>query len=291
MPSPVDLHSHSNASDGELSPAELVQRARQRGVSLLALTDHDTTAGIAAAQQAAHAGPTPGLEPIPGHVLADHLRLIPGVEISVTWHSQVIHVLGLNINPDSARLQAGLQGLSVQRELRAQQIAKQLTQKGVKDAYAGAKALAVGPLTRTHFAHYLVQQGLANNLQTVFKHYLVRGKPGYVAGQWATLNEALSWIHDAGGQAVVAHPARYKMTRSKLKELLAEFKAGGGCGLEVVSGTHSRNDTVQMAELARLFGLYSSAGSDYHGPKQFWLHLGAIPPLPKDCEAIWQLFV
>ncbi len=272
----IDLHSHSTASDGSLSAAALVQRAAARGLHTLALTDHDTTAGLAEAQAAAAQQSTP-------------LRLIAGVEISVTWNAQVLHVLGLNINPHHAALQAGLEKICQTRHERAWQMAEALEKAGIPNAYAGAKSFAGGELiSRTHFAHYLVQQGYASHVGKVFQHYLVRGKPGYVATQWANLEEALGWVIGAGGQAVVAHPARYSMTRRQLRKMLTEFKALGGQGLEVVSATHSRNDNFQMAQLAQQFGLLASMGSDYHGATHFWLELGAFPELPKGCQAIWE---
>jgi predicted metal-dependent phosphoesterase TrpH len=273
-PLQIDLHSHSTASDGELTPSQLVQRASERGVHTLALTDHDTTDGIAEARAAAGA-----------------LRLIPGIEISVSWHSHVIHIVGLTIDPDNPNLQQGLVQLNAQRQQRACKIARELEKLGLKNAYEGAKKFAGGQLIgRTHFAHLLVEQGLAKDIRGVFKRYLIRGKPGYVAAQWAHLEDALNWIKSAGGIAVVAHPARYKLTRTKLKQLLSEFKELGGIALEVVSGSHSRSDVISMAQLARQFEFYSSAGSDYHGPQHVWIELGRLPALPDGCEPVWALF-
>jgi 3',5'-nucleoside bisphosphate phosphatase len=274
MINPIDLHTHSSASDGGLSPSELVRHAEACGIQRLALTDHDTIAGIAEARAAAQT-----------------LELIPGIEISVTWNSQVIHVVGLNIDPDDSDLLHGLQRLHQEREKRAHQIAHLLAQNGLPDPYEGAKRFAKGAfLGRAHFAYYLVEQGWARDIHKVFKHYLVRGKPGYVAGRWAELGEAVAWIKNAGGIAVIAHPARYKITRTKLKKLLHEFKAVGGIGLEVVSGSHQRGDNEVMARLADEFGFYSSAGSDYHSPRDFWFELGTLPALPPTCQAIWTLF-
>ncbi len=272
---PIDLHSHSTASDGGLTPTELVQRAAERGVQTLALTDHDSTEGVVEAQQAAaqYAG----------------FRLIPGVEMSVTWNTQVIHVLGLNIDIHNAALQKGLLEIRVEREQRARKMGEELEKIGITGAYEGAKAFATGGLiSRTHFAHYLVKQGLASQMSKIFQHYLVRGKPGYVSTQWADLDTALGWVLGAGGVAAIAHPARYKMSRTLLRKLLREFKDLGGQGLEVVSGTHSHDDNFQMAQLAERFGLLSSMGSDYHGPTHFWLELGAFPVLPKNCRGIWE---
>jgi predicted metal-dependent phosphoesterase TrpH len=268
-----DLHSHSTASDGTLSPAALVRAAGEAGVRVLALTDHDTTAGVGEALQAAA-----GL----------NLELLPGVEISVTWSAQTVHIVGLNLDPENETLQAGLCSLREFREWRAHEIGLRLEKSGIPDAYAGALAHSNGSLvSRTHFARMLVERGLVEDERKVFKRYLVKGKPGYVPGDWASLEAAVSWIHAAGGQAVVAHPARYKMTRSKLRRLFAEFKALGGEAIEVISGSHSRDDMVAMAKHAADFDLLASAGSDFHNPELPWIVLGRLPMLPGDCRPIW----
>jgi hypothetical protein len=269
-----DLHSHSLASDGTLTPAGLVQAASDAGVDVLALTDHDTTDGIEdACRQAAFAG----------------LRLIPGVEISVSWESLTIHVLGLNIDPHCEILQAGLSGLRVFRDWRAEEIGRRLDRAGIPGAHAGACDLSRGRIvSRTHFAHYLVANGHARSVAQVFKRFLVHGKPGYVAGQWASLEYALGWIMAAGGLAVIAHPARYPMTGSKLRRLVGEFRELGGVGMEVVSGCHSRNDVNTMAGCARSMDLFASCGSDYHGPENPRVQLGQLAELPVGCRPIWE---
>jgi len=269
-----DLHTHSAASDGTLSPAELVQRAAAAGVDVLALTDHDTTEGIAEARAAA--------EDI-------ELELIPGVEISVTWQKITVHVLGLGMDPDHPGLLEGLVGLRAYRDWRAEEIGRRLARAGIAGGFEGAKALARGTLiSRTHFARYLVAKGHAPDVRGVFSRFLVNGKPGYVPGDWAELEQAVAWISDAGGQAVIAHPARYPLTRSKLRRLLQEFAACGGVGIEVISGSHGRDDYFNMARHARDFGLRSSVGSDYHGPENPWIDLGRLPALPDGCEPIWR---
>jgi predicted metal-dependent phosphoesterase TrpH len=274
MFSDYDLHSHSTASDGTLSPTELVEQAAGAGVRVMALTDHDTTEGVDEARRAA---------------ARLRIGLIAGVEISVTWQAQTIHILGLNVDVDDQRLQRGLAGLRAFRQRRAQRIAEGLVQAGIPDAYAGARELADGGLiSRTHFARYLVQLGLAADERQVFRHYLVKGKPGHVAGEWAELAEALDWIHQAGGQAVIAHPARYRLTRSKLRRLLQEFVALNGAAIEVVSGSHSRDDYHVMAKHAQDFGLSASAGSDFHSPEYPWIKLGKLPQLPDGCRPIWR---
>ena len=274
MFSDYDLHNHSTASDGTLSPTELVEQAAAAGVRVLALTDHDTTEGVDEARQAA---------------ARLGIGLIPGVEISVTWQAQTIHVLGLNLDTGNHRLQQGLAGLRGFRSRRAERIGDGLAEAGIPDAYEGAREFADGGLiSRTHFARYLVKLGLAADERQVFKHYLVKGKPGHVAGQWAELADAVDWIHQAGGQAVIAHPARYRMTRAKLRRLLQEFVALEGEGIEVVSGSHSRDDYYVMAKHAQDFGLCASAGSDFHSPEYPWITLGKLPQLPNGCRPIWQ---
>ncbi|MEJ2694337.1 MAG: PHP domain-containing protein [Candidatus Thiodiazotropha sp.] len=270
---PYDLHSHSTASDGTVAPAELVRLAHRMGVQVLALTDHDTTAGVAEAARAAE---------------KLSIRLLAGVEISVSWGAQTVHVVGLKVDPANPVLQAGLQSLRDFRSWRAEEIGRRLEKSGVPDAYQGALAFSNGVLvSRTHFARMLVERGIVVDERKVFKHYLVRGKPGYVAGEWASLKSVIEWIHGAGGQAVVAHPARYKMTRTKLRRLFTEFRELGGDAIEVVSGSHSRDDYRVMAKHCNDFALLASAGSDFHALENPWIALGRLPRLPADCRPIW----
>jgi len=269
-----DLHSHSRASDGSLTATELVLRAQAAGVDVLALTDHDSIDGLAEARLAAAGTP---------------LRLIAGVEISVTWNAQTVHIVGLNVDPDNAGLRAGLDSLQGFRDWRAEEIGRRLGKAGITGAYAGARRLASGRIvSRTHFAHFLVEQGRARSVREVFKKFLVNNKPGYVPGEWTSLEQALGWIHGAGGEAVVAHPARYPLTATKLRRLLGEFKECGGVAIEVVSGSHSTGDMLHMAGVARTLGLRASRGSDYHGPENPWVELGRIPMLPEGCTPVWQ---
>ena len=274
MPLHHDLHSHSLASDGTLSPTDLVRRARAAGVDVLALTDHDALDGLAEAEQAAE---------------AEGLRLVPGVEISVTWSRQTLHVLGLRVDRHCPELRAGLQGLQAFRDWRAEEIGRRLARAGIEGAYAGARALARGRIvSRTHFARFLVEQGHAASVREVFKRYLVNNKPGHVSGEWATLEDALGWIRAAGGLAVLAHPARYRMTASKLRRLLGEFRETGGVGMEVVSGSHSRDEALAMAALSRTTPLLASRGSDFHGPENPWVELGRLADLPPGCAPLWE---
>jgi predicted metal-dependent phosphoesterase TrpH len=274
-----DLHTHSTASDGTLRPSELIARAASAGVRMLALTDHDTVEGLAEARRAAE---------------AHGVELIDGAEISVTWRGRTVHVVGLRIDPGNPALGSGLAGLRSFRDWRAEEIGRRLAKKGIDGTYAGAKALSNGRLIgRTHFARHLVQRGLAANEREVFRHFLVHGKPGHVPGNWASLEDAVGWIRAAGGQAVIAHPARYKLTRTRLLQLLGELRELGGAGIEVVCGSHSRDDAFNFARHAREQGLLASAGSDFHGPlldlrTQPWVGLGRLPRLPDGCVPIWR---
>lgn len=269
-----DLHTHSTASDGTLTPTELMARAGAAGVRVLALTDHDNTDGLAEAARAAN---------------ALGLILIPGVEISVTWNTLTVHVVGLRLDPSDAELQTGLARLMAFRAWRAEEIGRRLARHGIDDAYAGARALARGRLVgRTHFARFLVKQRRAADTNEVFRHFLTRGKPGHVPGDWASLEEALGWIRGAGGAAVIAHPARCDLTRTRMQRLLGEFRELGGVGLEVVTGSHSRDEALTFARHAREQHLRASAGSDYHGPENPWLELGRLPPLPEGCTPLWR---
>lgn len=268
-----DLHTHTVYSDGALKPEELVNRARAAGVRVLSLTDHDVTEGLPEGREAA---------------IACGLVFINGVEISVTWSGLTVHVLGLGINPSEHVLQEGLSKLRATRISRAEEIGRRLAKKGIAGSYEGALSYAGGPIvSRTHFAQFLVADGRARDLRHAFKDFLKRGTPGHVPIEWATLEQAVGWICTAGGQAVIAHPARYDLSTGQLKRLLGEFKESGGAGIEVISGSHSRDDMFRFALFARNFGLLASAGSDYHGPGNAWIQLGHLPQLPPGCEPIW----
>ena len=272
----IDLHTHSSASDGRLTPSELVARAAQAGVDVLALTDHDGTYGLDEARKSA---------------LETGIRFINGIELSVTWNKRTIHIVGLNFDPDYAPLKAGIQSLQDFREIRAREIASKLDSAGINGAYEGAQRFSGGNmLGRMHFANFLVAEGYAKNVRTVFKKYLVNNKPGHVTGDWATLEDAVSWITGAGGVAVIAHPARYKLTRTKLRKLIKDFIAAGGQAIEVVSGSHCVNEVKTMACHAVDFDLYASSGSDFHDPDFPWIKLGQLPDLPAKCKPVWDLF-
>lgn len=269
-----DLHTHSTMSDGSLSPAQLVESAARMQVDVLALTDHDTTEGL---EQAELAGRRHGV------------RLVPGVEVSVTWNGMTIHIVGLNIDPSHTELRRGLAAQRAFREWRAEEIGRRLEKVGIGGAYQAARCYAQGPIIgRTHFARFLVDQGYAPDMRTVFKRFLVKRKPGHVRGEWANLEQVLGWIHAAGGEAVIAHPARYRLSATRLRHLIGEFIECGGVAMEVVSGSHSPNDSLAMAGYARRFGLLASCGSDYHGPENPWIELGGTAALPAGCTPIWK---
>lgn len=273
-PTRYDLHTHSLRSDGTLAPAELVTRAQAAGVEVLALTDHDVTDGIEEARATA---------------VSLGMRLVSGVEISVTWQGQTVHVVGLNIDPDAVILQQGLARLREFRQWRAVEIGRRLQKKRIEGAYEGARRLAKGNIvSRTHFARFLVEQGYVRGMQQAFKQFLASGKPGHVPGQWAALEEAVGWIRSAGGQAVVAHPARYKLSAGKLQRLFGEFRECGGEAIEVISGSHPPEATQHMARLAAEQDFLASAGSDFHDPEKTWMDLGRLPALPAGCVPVWR---
>jgi 3',5'-nucleoside bisphosphate phosphatase len=269
-----DLHCHSTISDGTLAPVEIVRRAAANGVTVLALTDHDELAGLAQAAEAAR---------------ADGIRFVPGVEISVTWAELTIHIVGLGIDPDNATLGAHLAHLRASRGRRAERIAAEFDRLGIRGTLEGAYGYAENPklIGRAHFARFLVDRGVARDVASVFRHYLVRGKPGYVPQQWAELADAVAWIRASGGRAVVAHPGRYKLSHQELRRFLAEFKAAGGEGIEVVTGSHSPDQYATFARLARELDFLASRGSDFHGPEESHVDLGRLPPLPADLRPVW----
>lgn len=273
---PVDLHCHSNASDGLLSPAELVQRAAERGCKLLALTDHDDLRGLPlAAAEAQRLG----------------LQFINGVEISVSWGKFNLHIVGLNIDPSNAGLQAGLAHTRSGRDERAVRMAESLARAGIEGALEGARKYAENPemISRAHFARYLVEIGKAKDVRSVFNRYLRPGLPGYVEHEWARLHEALEWIHGAGGVAVLAHPARYEMGNETLRVLLTEFKRQGGDAIEVVSGCHSIADNARFGRLAKEFGYECSCGTDYHATSEGAREPGLNMDLPQpECIPVWR---
>jgi len=270
----IDLHSHSTYSDGVLRPEELVRRAAQRGVRVLALTDHDATDGLAAARR------------LSGE---EDIELVNGVEVSVTWNGQTLHIVGLHIDPAHPELAAGLEHLREGRRLRAEQIAGELDRAGVDGSLAGARAHVTNPelVGRTHFARFLVERGYARDVAAVFKKFLVDGKPGHVPHRWAALEQAIGWIRASGGMAVLAHPGRYKLEESQRCALLDAFKEAGGAAIEVVTGSHTPEQFRSYARYAQRYGLLASMGSDFHGPGESRRDLGTLPELPDGCTPVW----
>jgi predicted metal-dependent phosphoesterase TrpH len=269
-----DLHCHSSVSDGVLSPAELVQRAAEKGVDVLALTDHDDIGGLAEAAKAAEAA---------------GIGFVNGVEISVSWSGVTLHVVGLNVEPAHPSLIAGLETIQAGRRERAERIGRELGKHGIADAFEGALRHAANPrlIGRTHFARFLIEQGVCKDVRSVFRKYLVRGRPGFVTHEWASLENAVSWIRASGGQAVLAHPGRYDLKGKATRRLLGEFKQLGGEGVEVVTGSHTPDQHALFAELANLYGLTASRGSDFHAPGEHGRELGGGPSLPDKCTPIW----
>ncbi len=270
----IDLHCHSTASDGLLKPEALVARAAANGVEILALTDHDGVSGLAEARAKAE---------------SEGVRFVDGVEISVTWEGTTVHIVGLQIDPEDPVLRSGLESIREGRATRAEKMGEALAAVGVPDSLAGAKTYAENPslISRSHFARHLVKTGRARDVKSVFQRYLVKGKPGFVPHQWASLGDAVSWIRASGGIAVVAHPGRYNFSKPELHAFLAEFKDSGGAGIEVVTGSHSPEQYFEFARIAREFGLTASRGSDYHGKGESRADLGALPQLPDDLKPIW----
>lgn len=270
-----DLHSHTTASDGRLTPAELVKRATDFRVDVLAITDHDTVAGLESAQQA-----------IDAQNLA--LKLVKGIEISTVWNNFDIHIVGLNIDPAHADLVSLIAQQAERRTARAVLMGERLAKSQIAGAYEGARALAGdATLTRAHFARWLVEQGHAKTMQAVFKKFLTRGNTGYVPPNWCSIAEAVQAIHAAGGQAVLAHPGRYDMTAKWLKRLLSDFVAATGDAIEVAQPQQAQNERRTLAEYAEQFGLLSSQGSDFHYPSP-WTELGRNLWLPKASVPVWQ---
>jgi predicted metal-dependent phosphoesterase TrpH len=277
MPMPAvnaDLHCHSSVSDGTLEPEALAARAKANGVELWALTDHDELGGQQRAMAAARAAGLPYLA---------------GVEISVTFADTTVHIVGLGIDNTDTALTQGLAATRGGREARAREMADELAKVGIEGSYEGALRFVGNPdlISRTHFARHLVESGVCTDTQEVFRRFLIEGKPGFVPHRWATLKNAVTWIGDAGGLAVIAHPARYKFTPTEEYALFTEFKAHGGRGVEVVTGSHTAAEAVRYAEAAREYELLASRGSDFHSPDESRIDLGGLPPLPAGLTPVW----
>jgi predicted metal-dependent phosphoesterase TrpH len=271
----IDLHCHSCVSDGVLMPAAVAARAKANGVDVWALTDHDEVRGIPEARAAA---------------AELGLQYVPGVEISITWAGQTVHIVGLQIDDTNRDLIDGLAATRSGRERRAHEMADQFAAAGIPGAFEGALKFVGNPdlISRTHFARYIIERGLCADVGEVFRHYMVEGKPGFVPHRWATLREAVGWIRGAGGMAVVAHPGRYKFSDLALDEFFKEFKKLGGAAIEVVTGSHTVDQYDRFAKLANRYGLMASRGSDFHAPGESGADLGTLPALPDSVVPVWR---
>ena len=272
----VDLHCHSVVSDGTLEPEALAARAKANGVELWALTDHDEVGGQQRAAAAAR---------------AQGMAYLTGAEISVTFAGTTVHIVGLGFDAQDERLLQGLARTRGGRGERAQEMAEQLAKVGIPGAYEGALHYVGNPelISRTHFARYLVEAGVCKDTSEVFRRFLIEGKPGFVPHRWASLGDAVRWIQDAGGVAVIAHPARYRLSANEEFALFSEFKQHGGQGVEVVTGSHSAAEAVSYAAMAQEFGFAASRGSDFHSPDESHTDLVMLPPLPGHLTPVWNL--
>lgn len=272
----ADLHCHSIVSDGTLTPEALAQRAQANGVELWSLTDHDEIGGQARALAAAQ---------------ALGLRYITGAEVSVTFAGTTVHIVGLGMDPDHPGLVNGLRATRGGREQRARAMSDDLARVGIPGAYEGALKYVDNPelISRTHFARYLVEAGVCRDTNEVFRKFITEGKPGFVPHRWASLGDAVGWITQARGMAVIAHPGRYKLTANEEFALFTEFKSHGGQGVEVVTGAHGQADYVKYAGYCHEFGLAASRGSDFHSPEESHTDLGKLPDLPGSVTPVWEL--
>lgn len=274
-----DLHTHSYCSDGQLSPQALVELAREKGVTVLALTDHDTLDGIEEAQRAANAD------------TENVLTLVTGIEFSSQWRGRGIHIVGLQVDLSSPVLIAAVKQQTESRIRRSETIAQRLEKAGIKGALAGAQHYANGgAIGRPHFAQFMVDAGYVANIPQAFKRYLGAGKIGDVKQCWPDVHEVVEWIIQSGGIAVLAHPDKYELTRTKLYNLLQDFVDAGGQAMEVVSGHQDPSVTDKLARAAADFSLLASCGSDFHSPNNSWQSLGHYSPLPESCEPVWTRF-
>ena len=274
--SEIDLHTHSNKSDGELSPTELISKAANNGIRILALTDHDTISGLKDAKKAA---------------IKNNINLVNGVELSTQWDNRTIHIIGLNIDGKNKLMTEKCKKLKEIRKERAEKIGLKLSKIGIEGAYEYTKKIAInGNITRYHFAQFLIENKHAKNLTDVFKHFLVKNKPGYVSANWPNLDETINLINAAGGVAVIAHPLRYKITATKLRKLIKEFKNCGGKAIEVITSHNILKEVAIATDYAKKYNLAASIGSDFHNQKTSWSKLGELPLLPDNLLPVWNLW-
>jgi predicted metal-dependent phosphoesterase TrpH len=270
----ADLHCHSTVSDGTLAPSAVAERAKAGGVELWALTDHDEVGGQREARSAA---------------LALGMDYLTGVEISVTFAGTTVHIVGLGFDDEDPQLNEGLKATRGGRHERAQEMSDGLARVGIEGCYEGALRYAGNPdlISRTHFARHLVESGVCRDVPEVFRRFLTEGKPGFVPHRWARLGDAVRWITQAQGVAVIAHPARYNLTANEEYALFSEFKTHGGQGVEVVTGSHSPSEYGKYADMAQEFDLLASRGSDFHSPNESHTPLGGLPNLPGQLNPVW----
>ncbi|SAK40425.1 3',5'-nucleoside bisphosphate phosphatase [Caballeronia ptereochthonis] len=271
----ADLHCHSTVSDGQFAPAEVAARAHANGVTLWSLTDHDQLGGQREAREAAE---------------ALGMSYLAGVEISVTWASRTVHIVGMNVDPNNDALLKGLESTRNGRAARGVAIGEALAAIGIPNAHEGALRFTDDPdmISRTHFARFLVEAGYAQSTSDVFSRYLGDGKPGFVGHRWAKLADAVKWIKDAGGEPIIAHPGRYDYTPVEFSALFDEFIQLGGHAIEVVTGSHTPDQYREYADVARRYGFEASRGSDFHGVGEGRVDLGQLPPLPDDLKPVWE---
>ena len=272
-----DLHNHSTCSDGLLTPTQLIELAASTGTDAIALTDHDIIDGLAEASEAARkAG----------------IGFVPGVEVSVSWGETTLHIVGLHVDPSSPVLREGLEGIRAGRLQRGKQIGDALAKLGFEGTFDASLALAGREtlLARTHFARHLVERGAAKDMQNAFDRFLARGKPAYVSHKWASLEEAMEWILESGGTAVLAHPGRYDLKPMFRDELLRQFKALGGAAIEVVTGSHRPEEYATWQRVALEYELLASRGADFHGPGESPFEPGRLPPLAAALTPVWSKF-
>ena len=274
--SKIDLHTHSNRSDGELSPGDLINKASTNGIKMMALTDHDTISGLKDANEAA---------------IKHNIKLINGIELSTQWENRAIHIVGLNIDIENKLLIEACEDLSILRKERAIKIGQKLSDAGIDGAYEYVKKISTSEnITRYHFAKFLVERKYAKNHADVFKRFLVKNKPGYFSPKWPELSETINTIKAANGVAVIAHPLRYKMTATKLSKLIKEFKNLGGMAIEVITSHDIKSEVIQASNLAKKYNLSASIGSDFHNEKNAWNKFGKLSLLPESLIPVWHLW-
>ena len=274
--STIDLHTHSNKSDGQLTPKDLINKASNNGIKMMALTDHDTISGLEDAKKEA---------------IKRHIKLINGVELSTQWQNRSIHIVGLNLNINNLDLINACKKLSSLRQDRAKKIGQKLSKAGIEGAFEYVKKISGGEnITRHHFAKFLIEKKYAKNNSDVFKRFLVKNKPGYFSSKWPELSEIINLIKKAKGIAVIAHPLRYNMTATKLESLIEEFKSLGGAAIEVITSHDQKSEILLASNIAKKYGLSASIGSDFHNENNTWNKFGKLPHLPSDLKPVWHLW-